>query len=104
MCRTAVLHVDALCVPTDMPSEIVSTGHYSAGKCAASRCVLNMCCCVQRYIEVCKTNEAGLISCPETQAQGAAIIVAAAAWPEVLLINCSLTASATQLYANCCQR
>merc|ERR1712166_750957 len=38
---------------------------------------------LQRYIEVCKTNEAGLNSCPETQAQGAAVIVAAAAWPEV---------------------
>lgn len=38
---------------------------------------------LQKFIKVCNTNEAGLRSCPETQEQGAAVIVAAAAWPEV---------------------
>lgn len=38
---------------------------------------------LQRYIKVCTTNEAGLKSCPETQQEGAAVIVAAAAWPDV---------------------
>ncbi|CAK0803464.1 unnamed protein product [Prorocentrum cordatum] len=38
---------------------------------------------LQKFIKVCSTNEARLRSCPETQEQGAAVIVAAAAWPEV---------------------
>lgn len=37
----------------------------------------------QHFIEACTTNEAGLGSCPETLAQGAGVIVAAASWPEV---------------------
>jgi NAD(P)-dependent dehydrogenase (short-subunit alcohol dehydrogenase family) len=37
----------------------------------------------QHFIKACQTNEAGLASCPETQEEGAAVIVAAAAWPEV---------------------
>lgn len=37
----------------------------------------------QHFIQACQTNEAGLASCPETQEQGAGVIVAAAAWPEV---------------------
>ena len=38
---------------------------------------------LQHFIKACTENEAGLESCPETQEQGAAVIVAAAAWPEV---------------------
>mmetsp|Transcript_39022 Transcript_39022/g.61822 ORF Transcript_39022/g.61822 Transcript_39022/m.61822 type:complete len:385 (-) Transcript_39022:168-1322(-) len=38
----------------------------------------------QHFVKACQTNEAGLASCPETQEQGAAVIVAAASWPEVL--------------------
>lgn len=37
----------------------------------------------QHFIKACSTNEAGLESCPETLAQGAGVIVAAASWPEV---------------------
>mmetsp|Transcript_44989 Transcript_44989/g.89088 ORF Transcript_44989/g.89088 Transcript_44989/m.89088 type:complete len:390 (-) Transcript_44989:193-1362(-) len=37
----------------------------------------------QHFIKACTTNEAGLESCPETLAQGAGVIVAAASWPEV---------------------
>eukprot|EP00927_Polykrikos_kofoidii_P026699 TRINITY_DN23746_c0_g1_i1.p1 TRINITY_DN23746_c0_g1~~TRINITY_DN23746_c0_g1_i1.p1 ORF type:complete len:417 (-),score=56.47 TRINITY_DN23746_c0_g1_i1:81-1247(-) len=37
----------------------------------------------QHFIKACTTNEAGLQSCPETLAQGAGVIVAAAAWPDV---------------------
>lgn len=36
-----------------------------------------------RFVKACQTNEAGLASCPETQEEGAGVIAAAAAWPEV---------------------
>lgn len=37
-----------------------------------------------RFVKACQTNEAGLASCPETQEQGAGVIVAAAAWPDIM--------------------
>eukprot|EP00929_Paragymnodinium_shiwhaense_P107786 TRINITY_DN74148_c0_g1_i1.p1 TRINITY_DN74148_c0_g1~~TRINITY_DN74148_c0_g1_i1.p1 ORF type:complete len:400 (-),score=53.04 TRINITY_DN74148_c0_g1_i1:368-1567(-) len=38
---------------------------------------------LQRYVKACRTNEAGLEACPETLAQGAAVISAAASWAGV---------------------
>jgi len=35
---------------------------------------------LQRYLTACSTNEVGMESCPQTFAQGAGVIVAAAAW------------------------